>query len=519
MGADGNLYNNPVASRGNAATSESSMGKQFNTQHWIRKALIDAAKDQYFSPLANVIGMPKHFGKKIVRYMYLPLLDDKNINSQGIDAKGVITEGTSTFIFGGKQLKFASNANAISAAAAINTAVTSANTAYATATGNAVTAVNNLAAAVDGTTNTLVNLTGGIPTWDRSGAEGATSLVGGSPMITNVPTAAATTLKTALDALALVEGEARYREVLNYGNLYGSSKDIGYISGKMPLLSETGGRVNRVGFTRKEISGSFEKYGFFYEWSQDSMQFDTDDQLYETMYAEAIKGANEINEDLLQLDLLHAANTIVLAGTAANVSAIDSVVTYKQLMALSIRLDALRCPKQTKIMKGSQMTDTRIVGAGRIMYIGSELIPTIRYMKDEHLNPAFIPVHKYANQGDAVMGEIGTIDMFRVVVVPEMMFWEGAGKQDASVTDVILDANGDVNIYPMLVVGNESFSTIGFQMDKSEKFSITVKKPGKETADRNDPYGEMGFSSIKWFYGFLAERPERIALVKTAAAL
>jgi N4-gp56 family major capsid protein len=70
----------------------------------------------------------------------------------------------------------------------------------------------------------------------------------------------------------------------------------------------------------------------------------------------------------------------------------------------------------------------------------------------------------------------------------------------------------------MLCVGSESFTTIGFQTDgKTVKFSVMTKMPGKETADRNDPYGETGFSSIKWYYGSLIKRPERIGLIKTVA--
>ena len=65
-----------------------------------------------------------------------------------------------------------------------------------------------------------------------------------------------------------------------------------------------------------------------------------------------------------------------------------------------------------------------------------------------------------------------------------------------------------------------SFTTIGFQTDgKSVKFVITQKAPGVETADRNDPYGETGFMSIKWYYGFMALRPERVGLIKTVAKL
>jgi N4-gp56 family major capsid protein len=71
----------------------------------------------------------------------------------------------------------------------------------------------------------------------------------------------------------------------------------------------------------------------------------------------------------------------------------------------------------------------------------------------------------------------------------------------------------------MLVVGDGSFTTIGFQTDgKTVKFTTTHKKPGKDVADLNDPYGEKGFYSIKWYYGFMALRAERLGIIWTKAA-
>ena len=46
-----------------------------------------------------------------------------------------------------------------------------------------------------------------------------------------------------------------------------------------------------------------------------------------------------------------------------------------------------------------------------------------------------------------------------------------------------------------------------------------TKMPGRETADRNEPYGETGFSSIKWYYGILIRRPERLAVAKVVAPI
>ena len=64
----------------------STIGPQFNTFHYWKKAIIDAKKDMYFTPLADVASMPKHMGKTIKVYQYIPLLDDRNVNDQGIES-------------------------------------------------------------------------------------------------------------------------------------------------------------------------------------------------------------------------------------------------------------------------------------------------------------------------------------------------------------------------------------------------------------------------------------------------
>lgn len=115
------------------------------------------------------------------------------------------------------------------------------------------------------------------------------------------------------------------------------------------------------------------------------------------------------------------------------------------------------------------------------------------------------------------MGEIGAIDQFRIVAVPEMLNWAGVGATVAT-NPGYRATSGRYDVFPMLVVGAESFTTIGFQTDgKSFEFEIITKMPGEKTADFSDPYGEKGFSSMKWYYGFMAMCPERLGLVLTVA--
>lgn len=302
----------------------------------------------------------------------------------------------------------------------------------------------------------------------------------------------------------------------NGGNLYGSSKDVGTIKSKIPTLTENGGRVNRVGFTRTQIQADLLKRGFFTEYTQESIDFDSDAELLMHITEEALVGANELTEAELQADLITNASsdgtTYYMGGTTK--LTVDEVVTYTDLMNLSIALDNNKTPKQTKVISGSRMIDTKTINGGRVMYVGSELIPVLKAMVDLHSLPAFVSVEKYANAGTIMNGEIGSIDQFRIIVVPEMQFDEGGG---ALAADVAGNGENGADIYPMLVVGDGAFTTIGFQTDgKSVKFVINHKMPGKEIADLTDPYGEVGFYSIKWYYGFMALRPERLGIIWTA---
>ena len=407
-------YNAPTSTAGGSASDiEGSGSSQMATFYWLKKSIIQSRKEQYFMPLASVTNMPKNYGKTIKVYHYVPLLDDRNVNTQGIDATGA---------------------------------------------------------------------------------------------------------------------------TISNGNLYGSSRDIGTITSKLPALTENGGRVNRVGFTRLQREGSLHKFGFFTEFTQESMDFDSDSELMSHLSRELMTGAVQLTEAVLQKDLLAAASTVLYAGGATDVDEITgeidtgpnpdvpaSIVSYANLMRLDQMLTDNRTPKQTTVITGSRLVDTNVIPAGRVMFVGSELVPLLKGMRDLFNNKAFIEVQHYASAGTILNGEIGSIDAFRIVQVPEMLHWAGAGKQVGTNPGYrATDVGGDdfYDVFPMLVVGDDSFTTIGFQTDgKTVKFSVLTKMPGRETADRNDPYGETGFSSIKWYYGILIKRPERIGLIYTVAPI
>jgi N4-gp56 family major capsid protein len=284
--------------------------------------------------------------------------------------------------------------------------------------------------------------------------------------------------------------------------------------------------VNRVGFSRVERQGTLENYGFFSEYTEESLNFDTDAELYSHLSRESVVGANKISEALLQRDLLNSAGTIRYAGSATSRSNVSqtSLVTFDDFVKLGVDLDKNKTPRDTKIITGSRMVDTRTIRAARYMFVHPDMQPMLEKLVGHHGRPALITTEQYADKSFLMPGELGIIHTFRVIVNQEMFKYAGVGASYSG--SDFLQSSNKIDVFPMLVVGNESFSTIGFQQyhvnsnnEDTTKFRIISKKPSADTAtSHDDPYGRIGFMSIQWYYGFLAKRPERIAVLYTAVS-
>lgn len=486
---------------GNEAGNSSIGDTQLSDFHYQRNALIEARKKTTFMPMASTLGMPKNMGKRIKRDHYIPILDDANINDQGLDANGATLARSVSIVLEGSQL-------ATSRSTGKNEVIFEAEDSDATP----ATAVTNATALVEAKVLAFAT---------------ATAALGGLGL-TAVDYDAAVVAMTAVGITTEVKAD-----VSAVGNLYGSSKDIGAIQGKLPVLSESGGTVNRVGMKRVTIEGTFQKFGFYESYTKESVDFDSDPDLRKHVNREMLNAAHEMTEAALQIDILNAAGVVRYGGDATSVATINgegvtnSVITYEDFMRLSITLDNNRTPKETKMITGSKQTDTRTIDGARYMFIGSELVPSVRRMTDLFGNQAFIPVHKYAAAGGNIMkGEIGSVDQFRIVVVPEMLHWAAKGA-DVTSNDGFRSSNDSTgtekyDVFPMLVIGDEAFTTIGFQTNgKVVKFKIKHVKPESDASYslENDPFGEKGFMSIKWYYGFMKLRAERLAVLKAVAEL
>jgi len=457
----------------NQGGTTSSIGKQFNDKHWSRAAVMEAKKKKTFSQMGDKLTQPKHYGDKIVKYHEIPILDDRNINDQGIDANGVtLTQGA----------WYAYDAN-----------------------GAMVTAGADAADSIGFTTQALA--TDAVSTWNAYNTNGA--LIAGSPFATLALAEAAAGFVT---AERVVTGSIKSGN----GNLYAGSKDILVQNGAFPLLTEEGGMVNRVGMKRLEIEAQVSEYGFYMSFTKKSLEMDTEVGLLARYSRNIGEAQGDIREAQIRNSLIgKSEENRVFAGDATRIGNLGAgdTLTFADLRLMDQSLKDARCPKSTRLITGSTKVGTTTVGKARYVYVGEEALPTLEDMTHTVGGVAknvWSPVEDYAAAGTIAEDEIGRIGAFRFIEVAEMPNYVGQG---AEIDDTIDDTdganrhstNGRYDVFPILFVGSGSFATVGFEGDVARVTTIMPKADA-----HNDVYGKKGAVSISWYYGIMFLKPEWI---------
>ena len=398
---------------------------QLNPFYYDRQAIVEANKKAFIGQLSGTRNQPKHAGKEIKKHLIIPVLDDRNINDQGLDAAGAVLDATK---------------------------------------------------------------------WTSIKADG--------------------TVKTdnADEAAAITEAGVDGTVKQTSGNLYGSSKDVGTVSALTPVISETGGRVNRIGFSREIVKSTLENYGFFYEFTRDDLNFDSDAKLKSHLYRESGKAAGEMTEKSLIVDLLNGAGIEIYSGGKTSIATIAAgdICALAELRQATKVLNANQCPTDTAMITGSRNIDTKVVGNARYAYTSDDMIihlqDTMNAVTGKH---AWAYVEEYADgakfaKSNIARGEVGKVEKLRFIEHPEMLIQENKGA-------------ANIDVHPIMIIGSGSFTQVGFQSNGGKgKFEIITKMPGKEIADRSNPYGLVGFSSNNYWYGILIERPDWISIIYSA---
>lgn len=319
------------------------------------------------------------------------------------------------------------------------------------------------------------------------------------------------------------------------GNLYGESQSVDYISAMLPLVPELGGDMNQVGFSRQTFSTGIYSLGFHYKYTNDSIRFDSEGRtLLDFYHNESIKAVLDLEEKCIQLEVLANATTRIFPGIARRIEELgeeNSTVQLKHFKMLEDVLNRMNVPKTASLLSGSAFTNTTPVPEGRYILCPQGIRWHLENLVDSFGQKVFIPIEMYRSQlGQPPMdGEIGTIRGFRFIEVPNMIFYQGRGREvefDSNFKySTSADGKSRLDVFPLVCIGEDAFTSISIRaggyltpnnnLGTNTNLKVIQKVPGDATAGLSDVYGRLGFTSYQWDHGTIFLHPERIGIIYT----
>lgn len=349
----------------------------------------------------------------------------------------------------------------------------------------------------------------------------------GSVSLADAQTAARNAAVAALGVGEEVKSTAG--SILNGGASYALTK------GPLAVLPEEGGVVNLLNGSSKLVSAKITFHGIATKYTVRSIELDSRVSQVATKIKELSRAVGELKEIQVQSSILSAAELNMMPSTnnavvvdMSDLGGLDTL-TYDTLTAFEQELLRDDVPMDTEMLTGVKLIDTKTVEDAYIAYVGREAIPILRNITGPNGELVWVPKSQYGAGTEILEGEQGSIGSFRFIVVPDLAVYRGHGvgvghgsdtaniatQAAAYKTTKSTGANSTgvfYDVFPMIVIGDDSFSITGFGAESTSAKHIMPK------ADvHNDMYGEVGGVSSKWSYGFLPYRPERIKMLAFTA--
>lgn len=433
-------------------TTSNSINRQFSPE-FVTKAVAEMApRKRFFSQRSNPIAMPKNYGDTLTKEVSLPILHKDNMVDANIDATNA------TVI---QNMFFAYNSSGV--------------------------LVNTYDVAAYAVTNSV--------TIDAARAAVYAAAV------------------TAAGAGGRVKASSGY--ILNGKSAYALAEKA------IPVLPEEGGIIGLLNSTSKLVSAKISFHAIGLKYTVRSIDLDSRKNQIAQKIKDLSRATHELKEIQVQNSIIAASETnrLIASATATTIAqmAAADILTYDALQGFEQALLAEDVPMETEIIEGTTKIDTKVVEDGWVLYINRELMPSIRKVKGpDGITLAFIPKSQYAAGTTLLDGEFGAIGSFRFVVVPDLSAYRGAGSLVSA--DTATDkanrhaTGGKYDIFPMIVIGSDSFSTTGFT-DKD----VTAAHIPPVRDVYNDMSAQVGGVVSNWTYGFLNYRPERIRQLAVVA--
>lgn len=302
-------------------------------------------------------------------------------------------------------------------------------------------------------------------------------------------------------------------------------------------LFEGQGASNKITIVDSTLNTFISQFGEMIDYTEDVELF-SDLGFQKRAYEELGNRARDIIEDLHQITLLGTTNIMfsgaatslatmgqgIAAGTPDAVTGLNAVeesykANYRLIQSVAKRLQKYRVPSLKKMMTGVLQVGTTPIPECYVAICGPDVkFDLMEATRSSGKNDefAFVGVEKYAKGTETFNGEFGKVGNIRFICYDKMMVEQGVGAAvDGGYVGNLSQTNNKFDVFPILIIGGDSFATI--QLQGKGVFEFESMNP-KQALSLDNPYANKGFISYKFWYGSVILRPERVLRLNVLAS-
>uniref|UniRef100_A0A6H1ZKN3 Putative capsid protein n=1 Tax=viral metagenome TaxID=1070528 RepID=A0A6H1ZKN3_9ZZZZ len=244
---------------------------------------------------------------------------------------------------------------------------------------------------------------------------------------------------------------------------------------------------------KTDVTSTLQQYG---DWAElTDVVFDTheDDVPKETVNLCGDQMGETV--EVVTIATLKSGSNVFYANNAGSRSAVNSPCLAGDFKRIERSLSKNKATMITSMIKASQNISTEPIDPAYIAMGHTDLKADIEAME------GFVPVRNYADSSKMVHpSEVGSLGVFRFCLTPLFGAWLAAGTAGTTYL-----SSGDIpasslaaDVYPILVVGKDSYGVVRLQGVDAVKPAVVYPKPvvGDELAQRGFVSWKIYFTSV-----------------------
>lgn len=255
----------------------------------------------------------------------------------------------------------------------------------------------------------------------------------------------------------------------NVGESITFEADIPPVKVDLPVPLVEGVTPDPKKLSRKFIKAQVAWYGNFLQNTDLLVVMDEDGKNLTNRQTKYLTTLQSEERDTCTMNILLGGTNVIRAGGVAHRNLIDSVINLEMLhlahRTLKIGIDGRGAKPITSMLTSSGNFGSTDIEASYVVLTPPECEYDIRQLA------GFVPASTYpSGMSDKVDPmEIGKVDMFRFVTLENYRIFTGQG---AGANGTVMDDGTNINVFPMIVLGEDAYTTIPLTGEQGGKLII-----------------------------------------------